>query len=133
VAAQALTRRRGEAQSQRRLSRLGAGAGGCRGRAGSSRCAGPQHGGLVEPDAHAQATGQRGREVLACGNEAASRGRPRNTGKRSAPPGTRTAVRVRPGQPIRKAGPVLTLIIIVLLLLILLGGFGFSRRGRRGV
>ena len=48
-------------------------------------------------------------------------------------PGTCTAVWVRPVQPIRKAGPVLTLIIIVLLLLFLLGGFGFSRRGRRGV
>jgi len=28
---------------------------------------------------------------------------------------------------------VLTLLIIVLLLLLIFGGFGFSRRGRRGV
>jgi len=28
---------------------------------------------------------------------------------------------------------VLTILLIVLLLILLLGGFGFSRRGRRGV
>jgi hypothetical protein len=37
-------------------------------------------------------------------------------------------------QPIRKAGYrfMLTILLIVILLLLLFGGFGYSRRGRRG-
>ena len=35
---------------------------------------------------------------------------------------------------IRKAGPdVLTILLIIIVLLLLFGGFGYSRRGRRGV
>jgi hypothetical protein len=36
-------------------------------------------------------------------------------------------------QPNLKGPTVLTIILIVLLVLLLVGGFGFSRRGRRGV
>ena len=38
-------------------------------------------------------------------------------------------------QPNVKGGPstMLTILLIVLLIILLVGGFGFSRRGRRGV
>jgi hypothetical protein len=42
-------------------------------------------------------------------------------------------IRGRGEQPNAKGPIVLTIILIVLLVLLLVGGFGFSRRGRRGV